>query len=80
MGWQATGGGSRKAGTRRIWAGLTIWNGGTGLAWVGLAAWRVLHSGAPFVPLLLTGLIACTITVMALAARRNHAQLTEGAS
>ncbi len=49
--------------------------------WPG-SAWRPggCCTGAPFVPLLLTGLIACTITVMALAARRNHARLTEGAS
>jgi len=32
------------------------------------------------VPLLLTGVIACSITGMALLARRNHAQLTEGAT
>ena len=38
LGWQSTGGSSRKAGTRRIWVGLTIWNGGTGLAWVGWPA------------------------------------------
>jgi cellulose synthase (UDP-forming) len=80
MGWQATGGGKRKAGTRRIWAGLTVWNGGTGLAWVTLAGWRVMRYGTAFIPLLATGLVACAITGMALASRRNHARITEGAA
>ena len=56
MGWQPTGGGQRKAGTRRIWVGLTVWNGGTGLAWVALAGWRHDHGTAPaFIPLLGVG-------------------------
>jgi cellulose synthase (UDP-forming) len=76
MGWQTTGGGKPKAGTRRIWVGVTVWNGGTGLAWVTLAAWRMTRTGAAFVPLLATGLLACAITGMALGARRNHARIT----
>ena len=80
MGWQTTGGGKRKAGTRRVWVGLMIWNGGTGLAWVTVAAWRVIHYGAVFVPLLTSGLFACVITAMALGARRNHASFIGGAS
>lgn len=78
MGWQPTGGGKRKAGTRRVWVGLTVWNGGTGLAWVTLAAWRMARFGPVFVPLLATGLLACAITWMALGARRNYARITEG--
>ncbi len=80
MGWQTTGGGKRKAGTRRVWVGMAVWNGGTGIAWVALAAWRMIHFGAAFVPLLATGLFACVITGMALGARRNHARITGGAS
>jgi cellulose synthase (UDP-forming) len=81
MGWQATGGsGGRKAGTRRIWAGLTLWNGGTCLAWTGLAAWQLARHGAQFLPLLATGVLASLITGMALTARRNHARITEGAT
>ena len=80
MGWQATGGGKRKAGTRRIWVGLSVWNGGTGLAWVALAAWRMTHYGAAFVPLLATGLLVFAITVMALGSRRNNARITQGAA
>jgi cellulose synthase (UDP-forming) len=79
QGWQTTGGGQRKAGTRRVWAGLMVWNGSTGLAWVAIAGWRVYLSGAEFLPLLATGLIACVITGMALGARRNHAKIVAGA-
>jgi cellulose synthase (UDP-forming) len=80
MGWQATGGGKRKAGTRRVWIGLTVWNGGTGLAWVALAAWRMTHYGAAFLPLLATGLLVFAITVMALGSRRNNDRITQGAA
>jgi cellulose synthase (UDP-forming) len=80
MGWQPTGGGKRKAGVRRVWVGLTVWNGGTGLAWVTLAAWRLAHFGPVFIPLLATGLFACAITAMALGARRNYARITEGSA
>jgi len=80
MSWQATGGGKRKAGTRRIWAGVTVWNGGTGLAWVTLAVWRTAHYGAAFIPLLATGLVACLLTGMALGSRRNHVRITKGAT
>jgi cellulose synthase (UDP-forming) len=73
MDWQTTGGGKRKTGTRRVWAGVVIWNGGTALAWVTLAAWRLMHYGMAFIPLLATGLLACTITGIALGSRRNHA-------
>jgi cellulose synthase/poly-beta-1,6-N-acetylglucosamine synthase-like glycosyltransferase len=79
MGWQATGSGKRKAGTRRIWVGVTVWNGGTGLAWVMLAIWRMTHFGLAFTPLLASGLLACAITSMALGARRNHARIIRGA-
>ena len=78
MGWQPTGVGQRKAGTRRVWIGLALWNGGTGLAWVTLAAWRITRYGAAFVPLLATGLLALLITGMALASRRNHDRVVNG--
>ena len=78
MGWQATGGGKRKAGTRRIWVGIVTWNAATSLAWVALALWRMIHLGLVFIPLLATGLFACTITGMALGARRNHARIVGG--
>jgi cellulose synthase (UDP-forming) len=79
MGWQTTGSGKRKAGTRRIWVGVAAWNGSTGLAWFTLAVWRLGHYGVAFVPLAGTGLIACVITGMALAARRNHIRSMGGA-
>ena len=80
MGWQVTGSGQRKAGTRRVWVGLTVWNGGTGLAWVTLAVWRMTQFGPSFIPLLASGLLACAITGMALGARRNHVRVIGGAS
>jgi cellulose synthase (UDP-forming) len=79
LGWQTTGSGKRKIGTRRIWISLTIWNGGTSLAWVGLAARHLVHDGAAFIPLLATGLLVLLITCMALAAPHNHAKIVEGA-
>jgi cellulose synthase (UDP-forming) len=78
--WQSTGQSKRKAGTRRIWVGLTIWNGGTCLAWVALACWRLATLGAAFVPLLAIGLFTSSITAMALAARRNHSRVVGGAT
>jgi len=79
LGWQSTGGGNRKAGTRRIWIGLALWNGSTSLAWVTLACWRLYGYGPAFIPLLVGGLIAVGVTGMALAARRNHARIVAGA-
>ena len=78
MGWQTTGGKSRKAGTRRIWVGVTVWNGGTAVAWTLLAGWRLTQDGTAFIPLLGMGLLACVITGMALAARHNHARVVGG--
>jgi cellulose synthase (UDP-forming) len=80
MGWQTTGGGKRKSGTRRVWVGVMVWNGGTGLAWATLAAWQVTCYGNAFVPLFASGLLACIITGMALGARRNHARIVGGRS
>jgi cellulose synthase (UDP-forming) len=76
MGWQTTGGARRKSGTSRIWAGIALWNGTTCAAWVLLAAWRAHQYGiVNFAILLCTGLFASGITVMALAAKRNHARM-----
>jgi cellulose synthase (UDP-forming) len=43
MQWQPTGGGVKAVG--RLWVGLTVWNGGTALAWLGLCAWRIAEAG-----------------------------------
>ncbi len=73
LGWQPTGGGQRKAGTARIWAGIWIWNGTTSAVWVLLAVWRAADDGiGNFTVLLMGGLFTAVITGMALAARRNH--------
>lgn len=79
VGWQATGGGKRKTGTRRIWIGVTLWNGSSGLAWVMLAMWRMARYGVAFTPLLATGLLAFLITGLALGSRRNHVRIIKGA-
>jgi cellulose synthase (UDP-forming) len=78
MGWQTTGGKARKSGVRRVWVGVTVWNGGTAVAWTALAGWRVTQYGTAFIPLLVMGVVACTITGMALTSRRNHARVVGG--
>lgn len=45
MGWQVTGGKGRKSRTKRFWVGVTAWNGGAAIAWLGLAAWRISQHG-----------------------------------
>lgn len=45
MGWQVTGGTGRKSRTNRFWVGVIVWNGGTAIAWLGLAAWRIVQNG-----------------------------------
>ncbi len=74
MGWQATGAGKRKAGTRRVWAAIAVWNVPTGALWVLLSLWRMTQYGAGnFAFILATGLFYCVITGMAVASRRNYA-------
>ena len=76
LGWQPTGGGQPGAGTRRIWAGIWIWNGTSSAAWVLLALWRAVTCGiGDFIVLLAGGLFTAGITGMALAARRNHTRV-----
>lgn len=77
MGWQATGAGKRKAGTRRVWIAIAAWNVPLCCAWVLLALWRMAQYG--FVNLfviLATGAFASLITGMAIASRRNYARTT----
>jgi len=77
MGWQTTGGSTRKAGTRRVWVAIAVWNVPTCCAWVLLAVWRMLHYGvANFAFILATGLFASLITAMAVASRRNYVRAT----
>lgn len=76
LAWQATGDSKNKSGIRRMWAGIVVWNGGTGIAWIGLAAWRIAASGYRFIPLLMFGLGSCLVTAMALAARSGSQRRT----
>ena len=56
MGWQPTGAVIKKRKTRRLWTGVAIWGGGTALAWMGLAAYRMWTMNAPdFTLVFLTG-------------------------
>jgi cellulose synthase (UDP-forming) len=75
MGWQATGAGKRKAGTRRVWIAVAVWNVPACSAWVLLALWRMSRYGfGNYAVILATGLFASVITVMALGSRRNYAR------
>jgi cellulose synthase (UDP-forming) len=78
MGWQTTGSGKRKAGTRRVWIAMALWNVPTCAVWVLLALWRMLHYGfGNLVVILGTGIFASIVTAMALGARRNYLRATE---
>jgi cellulose synthase (UDP-forming) len=75
MGWQATGAGKRKAGTRRVWIAIAAWNVPTCCVWVLLALWRMVHYGVLNLAVILaTGAFAGIITGMAVASRRNYAR------
>jgi cellulose synthase (UDP-forming) len=79
MGWQATGAGQRKAGARRVWLAIAIWNVPTCCAWVLLATWRMTQYGfANYAIILFTGLFTSIVTAMALGARRNYALIAAG--
>jgi hypothetical protein len=44
MSWQATRGPADT--TRRFWWGITCWNAPLAVAWLGLAAWRIMQTGS----------------------------------
>jgi len=67
MGWQPTGATKKKSRTRRLWIAMGGWTAGTGLLWVGLAAYRMLSDDAlSFAPLFLTGMFSLLVTFQAL--------------
>jgi cellulose synthase (UDP-forming) len=41
MQWQPTGG--TVSPVRRLWVGMITWNGGSAVAWLGLAIWRIVE-------------------------------------
>ncbi|MFC0532196.1 glycosyltransferase family 2 protein [Phytohabitans kaempferiae] len=62
MGWQPTGGKGQKSRTRRLWVGLRYWTAGVGLAWVGIAGFRMLSGDAlAFAPAMLSGVFFLAI-------------------
>ncbi len=72
MGWQPTGAGKRKVGTKRVWIGIALWNVPACTTWVLLTLWRMSQYGfANYVVMLGTGLFASAITAMALGSQRN---------
>jgi len=67
MGWQATGGTTKKNKTRRLWIGMVVWTGGTAALWVGGAAYQMLHTNAlRYVATFLTGMFFLTVVAQAL--------------
>jgi cellulose synthase (UDP-forming) len=70
MGWQPTGGTTRKSRTARLWAGLALWTVGTAVTWTALAAHRMLSTDvAAFVPAFLGGAFYLTVALQALLVR-----------
>lgn len=73
IGWQATGDGGQKAGTRRIWYAIAAWNVPACSAWVLLSLFRMTQHGVTnYAFMLLTGLFAAMVTIMVLASRWNY--------
>ena len=67
MSWQPTGSTGRKSRTGRLWAGLAVWTGGTGLVWTLAAAERMITVDAlTFGPAFLAGAFYLTIALQAL--------------
>lgn len=67
MGWQPTGGTVRKQRTSRLWLGLAVWSGGTGMLWAGLAAVRMIDTDAlDFAPAFGLGAFYLAIVLQAL--------------
>jgi cellulose synthase (UDP-forming) len=67
VGWQPTGGIREKRRTRRLWLGLRCFTAGVGVAWTGLAAYRMLtRDPLDFVPIFLGGVLFLMIAGQAL--------------
>jgi len=70
MQWQATGVGVSPVG--RLWFGITIWNGGTAAAWIGMAGYRTIQSGGDRFALIgLLGIFYGALTVFIIASDDN---------
>ncbi|MCP3819926.1 glycosyltransferase [Streptomyces sp. A3M-1-3] len=68
MSWRPTGSATAKQdASRRLWTGIRLWNGGTAVAWVGTALWRMLTLHPPdFVLILCCGLFYAAIVARVL--------------
>lgn len=70
MQWQVTGSGASPV--KRLWVGLTVWNGGTALAWLALAGLRIAQYGiTQFWIITMFGLLYAGITGFILLSRRS---------
>jgi cellulose synthase (UDP-forming) len=70
MQWQATGVGVSPVG--RLWLGIAVWNGGTALAWVGLAVFRASQpGGARFALIGVLGLFYAGLTAFVIGSGDN---------
>jgi cellulose synthase (UDP-forming) len=73
LGWEATGSGLRKAGIRRVWVAVAIWNVPACAAWVVLSLWRMEQYGvANYALMLVAALFASLVAWMMMASRRNY--------
>ena len=67
MGWQPTGGTAKKNRTRRLWIGLWLWTGGTGVLWVAGAGYQMFHTNVlRYSAAFLTGMFYLTVAAQAL--------------
>jgi cellulose synthase (UDP-forming) len=67
MGWQPTGSTKKKSKTRRLLIAMWGFTGGTGVLWVGGAAYRMVTDDAlNFIPLFLTGMFYLAVVGQAL--------------
>jgi len=70
MQWEPTG--TAVSPVRRLWVGMIIWNGGSALAWLGLASWRIAEShSVQFTILCALGVLYAAIVLRVLLPGRN---------
>jgi GT2 family glycosyltransferase len=79
--WQPTGGSAQRSRTRRIWIGVAVWNGTTGIAWVAISVLRsIQYESFNFVIIVCSGLFTCVVTFMALRSRSSASPRVAGGS
>ena len=62
--WVATGNRSKTPLLRQFTVGAVLWSGGTALAWMGLAVWRMTnHHWLDFLPMLVSGALYAAVVM-----------------